>query len=126
MQPHWLLELHVHAVLVPQSVVDPAVQVFVQKCVCGSPRSEHSGAAWVDEQSDSDAQNFPMPSSLPVSPGWPHFEKYASGPGASGFFALELELHALNGVMNAIQIRRPMTLIASEAVLPWSLIARQL
>jgi hypothetical protein len=49
---------------------DPAiVQVRVQKCVVGSPIDEHRCATGVSEQSLSDAQNLPIPSSLPVSPG---------------------------------------------------------
>jgi hypothetical protein len=64
--------------------VEPIAHVFVQKCVVGSPIVEHSFADWVLLQSERLAQNFPMPSSLPVSPGLPHVELNASGA-ASGF-----------------------------------------
>jgi hypothetical protein len=69
--PHWLLALHVHVVFVPHvAMSDPAiVHVRVQKCVVGSPIDEHRCATGVSEQSLSDAQNLPIPSSLPVSPG---------------------------------------------------------
>ena len=69
-QPHWLLALQVHAAPVPHApagLVD--VHVCVQKCVVLSPRLEHSGALWLVEQSESEAQNFPTPISLPRSPG---------------------------------------------------------
>jgi hypothetical protein len=68
-QPHWLLELHVQVVFVPHvAMSEPAIeQVRVQKCVVGSPIVEHSGAVF--PQSLSDWQNFPIPSSLPMSPG---------------------------------------------------------
>jgi hypothetical protein len=61
-----------------------AEQVVVQKWVVVSPRIEHSVALMFPEQSESTWQNFPMPFSLPVSPGWPHVEKNASTAFASG------------------------------------------
>jgi hypothetical protein len=75
-QPHRLLESQVHIAFMPHASVEPIGHVFVQKCVSGSPMLEQSGAEFV--QSPSDAQNFPIPRSFPVSPGLPHFDAYAS------------------------------------------------
>ena len=112
MQPHWLLLLHVQVAPVPQSVVEPFVQNFVQKWVVSSPRFEHSPAEPLFEQSFKVAQNFPTPSSFPTSPGLPHVDANASTPlvgasitvpgfasiaafaAASGFCGVELEPHA--------------------------------
>ena len=85
MQPHWLDELHVHSAPVPHASVEPIGHVFVQKCVSGSPRLEQSGALCVEPQSEIDAQYLPTPSSLPMSPGLPHFDGGVSGI-ASGVF----------------------------------------
>jgi hypothetical protein len=57
---------------------------LVQKWVIGLPRLEHSGAICVVEQSFCDAQNLPIPSSLPVSPGLPH-RLWNASIAASGF-----------------------------------------
>jgi hypothetical protein len=83
-----LLESHTHCAPFPQAPVEPIEHVFVQKCVAGSPRLEHNGALEVEEQSLSDAQNLPTPRSLPVSPGKPQSESYASGLASTGFAAL--------------------------------------
>lgn len=73
------------------------MQVFVQKCVVGSPSDEHSVADMLPEQSERLAQNFPTPTSLPVSPGMPHVDGNASTlAAASGVFLVESLLpHAI-------------------------------
>ena len=85
------------------------MHVFVQKNVVESPAIEHSGAAGVIAQSPKPVQNFPIPSSLPMSPGSPHVEKNASTVDfASGFFALLLLLHAAhNASANEIRYSVP-------------------
>lgn len=83
MHPHWLLALHVHIAFVPHFSASVAgVHVAVQKCASGSPIFEHSGAV-VSVQSESLSQNRPMPSSLPVSPGFPQIVWNASAGAAS-------------------------------------------
>jgi hypothetical protein len=112
-QPHWLLELHSHVVAVPHDVSAEPVHVCVQKCVVGSPRSEHSFALPVLEQSEIDAQNLPTPCSLPRSPGLPQVDENAS-IAASGFLGVEELLPQAHAAASTQVMRTARALMGRE------------